>query len=301
MKKTVSILTALFLLFSFCSCGSVAPTTPMPTGAVTDKTEPLTEKADRDELSQLIAEATDLYDRKVLVTDIGRGLDISVSIDPSTQWCFADIVFCSTLAIRGFLDQHSSPLYCFTVLATVGHQDGKDVSMMWRSEDLESGLFIDDSTGAAGNTTLDNVLSHCHYDAEEMSALMGTETAQPPDAPTMPDTVFGVAMPPAESAESRGIEDPGDMAAYYIDAWAGACGLSRDNVIWLVEGSGFSHDEAVAGVDEQGIDWNAQAITAAKVMMQDNPGYDRDTYIGNLELLGFTHEQAEYGVVQNGA
>ena len=301
MKKAISALVALALLLLLCACGSAAPTAPTLTEVVADKQEPLTEKADWDELSQLIIEATDLYDRKVIVTDTGNGLDISVSIDPTTQWCFADIVFCSTLAIRGFLDQHGAPLYCFTVLATVGHQDGKDVTMMWRSKDLESGLFIDDSTGAAGNTTLDGVLSHCHYDVEEMSALMGATVGQPPETPTMPDTFFGVAMTPAESAESHGIDNPGDMAAYYIDAWAGACGLSRDNVIWLVEGSGFSHDEAVAGVDAQGIDWKVQAITAAKVMMRDNPGYDRDTYIGNLELSGFTHEQAEYGVAQNGA
>ena len=180
MKRAISAFVALALLLLLCACGSAVTTAPTPTEAVADKPEPLTEQADRDELLQLIVEATDLYERKVIVTDTGNGLDISVSIDPTTQWCFADIVFCSTLAIRGFLDQHGSPLYCFTVLATVGHQDGKDVTMMWRSKDLESGLFIDDSTGAAGNTTLDSVLSHCHYDDEEMSALMGAEVDRIP-------------------------------------------------------------------------------------------------------------------------
>lgn len=297
MKKALSVLAALTLLLVLCACGASAP---VQAPADAERAVPQTTEADRTELAELIAEATDIYDRKIVVTDVGKGLDISVSIDPATQWCFADIVFCSTMAVREFLDQRGLPFYCFTVIATIGQRDGKDISMMWRTEDLESGLFVDDSTGTMGNANLDYVFRHCKYDVEEMSQLIGIEAAQPAEAPAMPDVVFSVAMPPAESAESHGIDNPGDMADYYIEAWDGACGLSRENVIWLVEGSGFSHDEAVAGVDSQGIDWNAQAVTAAKLMMQDNPGYDRETYIANLNLMGFTSEQAAFGVDQNG-
>lgn len=291
------MLVILALILALCGCGSTAPA---QAPAVAERPAQKTTDADRAELAALIAEATDIYDRKIIVTDTGRGLDISVSIDPTTQWGFADIVFCSTSAIREFLNQHEAPFYCFTVLATIGHRDGKDISMMWRTEDLERGLFMDDSTDTTGNADLDYLFRHCEYDADEMAQLMGIEAEQPAEAPAVPDVVFGVAMPPAESAESHGIDNPGDMAAYYIDAWAGVCGLSRENVIWLVEGSGFSHDEAVAGVDGQNIDWNEQAVTAAKVMIQDNPGYDRETYIANINLMGFTAEQAAYGVDQNG-
>ena len=71
--------------------------------------------------------------------------------------------------------------------------------------------------------------------------------------------------------------------------------FSRDGLIKQLEFEGFSHQEAVYGVDQSGADWNKQAALKAKQYI-DMMAFSRDGLIKQLEFEGFTSQQAQYGV-----
>ena len=62
-----------------------------------------------------------------------------------------------------------------------------------------------------------------------------------------------------------------------------------------MEYEGFTHQEAVYGVDNSGADWNKQAALKAQSYL-DYSALSREGLIEQLEYEGFTREQAEYGV-----
>jgi len=76
--------------------------------------------------------------------------------------------------------------------------------------------------------------------------------------------------------------------------------FSRDGLIKQLEFEGFSHQEAVYGVDQSGADWNKQAALKAKQYLDMMP-FSRDGLIKQLEFEGFLHQEAVYGVDQSGA
>ena len=75
--------------------------------------------------------------------------------------------------------------------------------------------------------------------------------------------------------------------------------FSRKGLIEQLEFEGFTHEEAIYGVDNVGADWNEQAVKKAKAYL-DTMAFSRSGLIKQLEFEGFTHEQAVYGVEQNG-
>lgn len=75
--------------------------------------------------------------------------------------------------------------------------------------------------------------------------------------------------------------------------------FSRKGLIEQLEFEGFTHDDAVYGVDNVGADWNEQAVKKAKSYL-DFTAFSRKGLIEQLEFEGFTHEQAVYGTEQNG-
>ena len=71
--------------------------------------------------------------------------------------------------------------------------------------------------------------------------------------------------------------------------------FSRDGLIKQLEYEGFTHQEAVYGVDQSGADWNKQAALKAEDYLE-YMAFSRDGLIEQLEYEGFTHQQAVYGV-----
>ncbi|RQD80061.1 MAG: hypothetical protein D5R96_09125 [Methanocalculus sp. MSAO_Arc2] len=71
--------------------------------------------------------------------------------------------------------------------------------------------------------------------------------------------------------------------------------FSREGLIEQLEFEGFSHEEAVYGVDQSGADWNEQAALKAQSYL-DYSSFSREGLIEQLVFEGFTRQQAEYGV-----
>jgi SOS response regulatory protein OraA/RecX len=71
--------------------------------------------------------------------------------------------------------------------------------------------------------------------------------------------------------------------------------FSREGLIEQLEFEGFTHEEAVYGVDQSGADWNEQAALKAQSYL-DYSSFSREGLIEQLEFEGFTRQQAEFGV-----
>lgn len=71
--------------------------------------------------------------------------------------------------------------------------------------------------------------------------------------------------------------------------------FSYSGLIEQLEFEGYTHDEAVYGVDNCGADWNEQAAKCARSYL-DISSFSRQELIDQLIYEGFTQEQAEYGV-----
>lgn len=85
-------------------------------------------------------------------------------------------------------------------------------------------------------------------------------------------------------------------AKSYLDYTA----FSYAGLIRQLEYEGFTHEEAVYGVDHCGADWNAQALRSAKSYL-DYTAFSYTGLIRQLEYEGYTHEQAVYGADSCGA
>ncbi|MDD3818847.1 MAG: Ltp family lipoprotein [Actinomycetota bacterium] len=70
--------------------------------------------------------------------------------------------------------------------------------------------------------------------------------------------------------------------------------FSYSGLVEQLEFEGFTHEEAVYGVDRCGADWNEQAALKAKDYL-DYSAFSRTELIAQLEFEGFTKQQAEYG------
>jgi len=71
--------------------------------------------------------------------------------------------------------------------------------------------------------------------------------------------------------------------------------FSYSGLVEQLEFEGYTHKEAVYGVDNCGADWNEQAALMAKSYL-DYSSFSRDGLLEQLEFEGFTRQQAEYGV-----
>ena len=70
--------------------------------------------------------------------------------------------------------------------------------------------------------------------------------------------------------------------------------FSRDGLIKQLEFEGYSHAEAIYGVDQTDANWNEQAAGKAEKYLELT-SFSRDGLIEQLEFEGFTPSQAEYG------
>jgi hypothetical protein len=70
--------------------------------------------------------------------------------------------------------------------------------------------------------------------------------------------------------------------------------FSYSGLVEQLKYEGFTHEEAVYGVDRCGADWNEQAAKMAQDYL-DYSSFSRTELIAQLEYEGFTRQQAEYG------
>lgn len=96
-------------------------------------------------------------------------------------------------------------------------------------------------------------------------------------------------------APTKAQENATKMATSYLDTMP----FSRSGLIEQLEFEGFTHEDAVYGVDNITVDWNEQAVKMATSYLDTMP-FSRSGLIEQLEFEGFTHDQAVYGVEQNG-
>ena len=106
---------------------------------------------------------------------------------------------------------------------------------------------------------------------------------------TVPETTAPETTAPdsATLSEKNAAKKALDYLAYTSFSYSGLVGQ--------LEYEGYTHEEAVYGVDRCGADWNKQAALKAKQYL-DYTSFSRDGLIAQLEYEGFTPQQAEYGV-----
>ena len=71
--------------------------------------------------------------------------------------------------------------------------------------------------------------------------------------------------------------------------------FSYDGLVEQLKFEGYTHEEAVYGVDKCRADWNKQAALMAKSYLEYS-SFSRAGLIDQLKFEGFTQQQAEYGV-----
>jgi len=71
--------------------------------------------------------------------------------------------------------------------------------------------------------------------------------------------------------------------------------FSYSGLVEQLKFEGYTHEEAVYGVDKCGADWNEQAALMAEDYLNYS-SFSRTELIAQLEFEGFTRQQAEYGV-----
>ena len=111
------------------------------------------------------------------------------------------------------------------------------------------------------------------------------------DSPAPRESPSSVYSGSSTTGERNAVE----QARNYLEVMA----FSYDGLVDQLEFEGYTHSEAVYGVDHCGADWYEQAAIKAADYL-DLMSFSRDQLIDQLEFDGFTHSQAVYGVEQNG-
>jgi hypothetical protein len=94
-----------------------------------------------------------------------------------------------------------------------------------------------------------------------------------------------------ESSETADQRNARETAESYLDYSA----FSREGLIHQLEYEGYSHADAIYGVDAVSPDWYEQAAKSAKSYLEYS-SFSRSSLVEQLEYEGFTRAQAEYGV-----
>lgn len=124
----------------------------------------------------------------------------------------------------------------------------------------------------------------------ETSTPSNTQTTTPTETTTITQTTTPAVEEQSDKA-TMGEKNALNKALSYLDYTA----FSYSGLIKQLEYEGFTHEEAVYGVDNCGADWNEQAALKAQSYL-DYTAFSREGLIEQLEYEGFTREQAEYGV-----
>lgn len=146
------------------------------------------------------------------------------------------------------------------------------------------------STGTNNSVQADNALS-----ASPRIETKAMLTDAPTTKPTATLTAKPTATPQPTDSTTLGERNALDKAYDYLSFTA----FSYKGLIEQLEYEGFSHDEAIYGVDHCGADWNEQAALKAAQYLEYS-SFSRSGLIDQLEFEGFTTEQVEYGVAQVG-
>ena len=163
---------------------------------------------------------------------------------------------------------------CGTDTQTASQPEGTEQTISSETAAAESVTEASETETSAAETTT--------------SAESVTETSAPE---TTKATTAEKVTEAAKPTETIGQKNAVKKALSYLDFMA----FSRKGLIEQLEYEGFSHDEAVYGVDKCGADWNAQAAQKAADYL-DFTSFSRDGLIEQLEYEGFTHSEAVYGV-----
>ena len=119
-----------------------------------------------------------------------------------------------------------------------------------------------------------------------------TSTPTPTTPPALEDsTPTTPAVEENLDTATMGERNALDTALSYLDSMP----FSYSGLIEQLEFEGYTHQEAVYGVDNCEADWNEQAALKAQSYL-DIMAFSREGLIDQLEFEGFTREQAEYGV-----
>lgn len=151
-------------------------------------------------------------------------------------------------------------------------------------------------------------------DEPVMPVEPSTEPSAAPDSEGTPTAESSI--PPINSTSEPPIASPTDSGENIStleqavkkarSRLNGEYGYSQNSLIkHLEEYDGFTHEEAVYGVDHSGVDWKEQAVKRAQYYLLEREDSlslgNKDHIIGQLEYNGFTHEEAVYGVEHSGA
>ena len=130
--------------------------------------------------------------------------------------------------------------------------------------------------------------------AKEASVEQSTQTTSDETTKTTVSIVGNATGD--DGTVSKNNSEAKKQAEQYISIIA----FSREGLIEQLEYEGFTHDEAVQGVDSCSVDWNNQALRKAKSYL-DILAFSYSGLAEQLKIDGFTSEQAQYGVNNCGA
>lgn len=147
-----------------------------------------------------------------------------------------------------------------------------------------------DATDTSGTTDTTN--SSETTTASETTSKKTTETITPSGTTKATTAATTAATTTTTAASSAATKLAKDYLAYMA--------FSRDGLIDQLEYEGFTHEEAVYGVDNCGADWSAQALKCAKSYLNYS-AFSRNGLVSQLEYEQFTSDQAIYGADNCGA
>lgn len=126
---------------------------------------------------------------------------------------------------------------------------------------------------------------------EEVLVHEDEEVEEELPAVTEPDPV-----PEENDGATLGEKNAAGSAIQYLNFTA----FSYDGLVQQLEFEGYSHEEAIYGVDNSGADWYEQAVLSAKNYL-DFTAFSYKGLIQQLEYEGFTNDEAVHGADSCGA
>ena len=151
--------------------------------------------------------------------------------------------------------------------------------------DMSKVQILGDEFGDAANQAAD----YFYQTSDALSGQNRLSTQQVTAVKTQKST--GVQITENPDKTTLGEKNAAKKALEYLRVMS----FSRQGLIEQLEYEGFTHEQAVYGVDQSGADWNQQAALKAKEYLRVM-SFSRQGLIEQLEYEGFTHEQAVYGV-----
>ena len=182
-----------------------------------------------------------------------------------------------------------------------------------KKESIDTSSRKNSSSASKKSSSPDNV----HQDPVAESQI---SDIQKPEKPTQNNSTSSVAVsPPAESSSSKPVQPPatsssispatpeptGETAGQKnaiekAKAYLNVMCFSYQGLVSQLEFEGFTHEEAVYGVDRCGADWNQQALGKANSYLSVS-AFSRQGLVDQLIFDQFTPDQASFGVGQCGA